>query len=481
MAKVSPYFNLTCSSTSNWAGYVNYTLTDDPANNRTIVDAELWAYKVETSSGGNNPLFAPTITIDGVTYGDDDDKYTTEYKTHAKHLTVSDISVYHNSNGEKTLTISGKVVKEKDPTDYETTLDGKSISGSKTITLTDYITGYTLTYNANGGSGAPSSVKNITSTKISSTVPTRSGYDFLGWSKSSSATSASYVAGNSISLTSNTTLYAVWKKKTYAVTYNANGGSGTTSSQTVDAGSAVTLRSNGFTAPTSKVWTLTLDGNGGHDGSPTFEGNYFNKWRAGSTSGTAYSAGYSYTPSKDITMYAWWGTSYIWGTTTRDPDYAEGYTVTFNPNGGTCDTDFLTSEIITSYDFLGWGNSESNPTSTFKSDVKYSQTSNYKAFAIWSPPITTNGSITLPTPTRNGYEFLGWSTDKFDTNGVTGEYAPDGEGIVLYAIWKPMGNVYIYDDTGGFNQYQVLIYDGSGWNQYIPYIYTESGWEMYSG
>ena len=479
MAKVSPYFNLTCSSTTAWKGYVNYTLTDDSKNNRTKVNAELWAYKDDGySSGGNNPLFVPTITIDGVTYGgDDDDRYVTEYSTHVKHLVVSNIYVYHNSTGEKTLTISGKVVKQKDSTDYQTNLDGKNISGSKTITLTDYITGYTLTYNANGGSGAPSSVSNVTSTTISSTVPTRSGYKFLGWSKSSSATSASYVAGNSISLSANTTLYAVWAK-IYTVTYNANGGSGTTISQTTTANSSITLCSNSFTAPTSKIWTLTLDGNGGNDGSPTFQGNYFHKWRAGSTTGTVYSEGDSYTPSGDTTMYAWWGTKYIWGTTTRNPDYSEGYTVTLDSNGGTCDIDFLTSEIITTYDFSGWGNLATNPTSTFKIDTIYTQTSDYTAYAIWSPTIT-NGRITLPTPTRNGYEFLGWSTNEFDTNGITGEYTPTSD-LTLYAIWKPMGLVYIYDGIE-FNPYQVLIYDSSGWNQYIPYIYTESGWEIYSG
>lgn len=76
--------------------------------------------------------------------------------------------------------------------------------------LTAVESGYTLTYNANGGSGAPSSVSAMSAT-ISSTIPTRTGYDFLGWSTSSSATSASYVAGNTISLSSNVTLYAVWK------------------------------------------------------------------------------------------------------------------------------------------------------------------------------------------------------------------------------------------------------------------------------
>ena len=70
---------------------------------------------------------------------------------------------------------------------------------------------YTLSYNANGGSGAPSSQTGGSTYKIPATTPTRSGYKFLGWSTSSSASSASYDAGGSITINKNTTLYAVWQ------------------------------------------------------------------------------------------------------------------------------------------------------------------------------------------------------------------------------------------------------------------------------
>ncbi len=69
---------------------------------------------------------------------------------------------------------------------------------------------YTLSYNANGGSNAPAAQSGSTSYKISSAIPTRSGYTFLGWSNSSSATNPEYRVGNTITLTGNTTLYAVW-------------------------------------------------------------------------------------------------------------------------------------------------------------------------------------------------------------------------------------------------------------------------------
>ena len=73
---------------------------------------------------------------------------------------------------------------------------------------------YKISYNANGGTGAPSSqTKTYGQTlTLSSTKPTRSGYTFLGWSTSSTATKATYSAGGSFTIDEDTTLYAVWSK-----------------------------------------------------------------------------------------------------------------------------------------------------------------------------------------------------------------------------------------------------------------------------
>ena len=87
-------------------------------------------------------------------------------------------------------------------------------SGSHTWTLTiPALDKVTITFNNNGGSGGPGtqSVYYGTSTALSSTKPTRTGYEFLGLSTSSIATSVTYSAGENYSITSATTLYAVWK------------------------------------------------------------------------------------------------------------------------------------------------------------------------------------------------------------------------------------------------------------------------------
>ena len=149
---------------------------------------------------------------------------------------------------------------------------------------------YTVSYNANGGSGAPSSQtkwygKSLT---LSGTKPTRSGYTFQGWATSSGG-SVSYAAGASYTANANITLYAVWKAVTYTVAYNANGGSGAPSSQTKTHGVTLTLSS---TKPTRTNYT-------------------FKGWgTSASATSVSYAAGGSYTSNANITLYAVWSLAY---------------------------------------------------------------------------------------------------------------------------------------------------------------------------
>lgn len=94
---------------------------------------------------------------------------------------------------------------------------------------------YTVSYNANGGSGAPANQTkqhDITLT-LSSTKPTRSGYTFAGWGTSATDTGVKYSAGGQYTGNANITLYAIWTNAAkMTLAYNANGGSGAPSSQT---------------------------------------------------------------------------------------------------------------------------------------------------------------------------------------------------------------------------------------------------------
>ena len=103
---------------------------------------------------------------------------------------------------------------------------GGGFSGNKSFNITvPKLDSYTVSYNANGGSGAPSSqTKWYNETlKLSSVIPTRERYEFLGWATSQNG-SVSYSAGSNYTSNSGITLYAVWKLKASVVTiYNKNG------------------------------------------------------------------------------------------------------------------------------------------------------------------------------------------------------------------------------------------------------------------
>ena len=85
---------------------------------------------------------------------------------------------------------------------------------------------HTISFNANGGSGAPSGQKiENGSATIPATEPTKSYHTFLGWATSANATTAKYAPNDTITgLTGSLTLYAVWAPKSFNVVFDANGG-----------------------------------------------------------------------------------------------------------------------------------------------------------------------------------------------------------------------------------------------------------------
>ena len=113
---------------------------------------------------------------------------------------------------------------------------GGSYTANASVTLyavwqKDVAVSYTVSYNANGGTGAPASQTKLYNVALTlrTTIPTRSGYTFLGWSASSTATSLTYSAGGTYTANASVVLYAVCSKDTpttYTISFNANGGSG---------------------------------------------------------------------------------------------------------------------------------------------------------------------------------------------------------------------------------------------------------------
>lgn len=200
------------------------------------------------------------------------------------------------SCGSATFTID-KGTSAKSITCYaKITSNSSYVSGTKTSTSSSVSVpakpSYTVSYNANGGSGAPSSQTKWygTNLTLSSSKPTRTGYSFQGWGTSSTDTSVDYSAGATYSANASIALYAIWKANTYTVSYNANGGSGAPSSQTKTYGVNLTLSST----------------------KPTRTNYNFKGWGTSASSTTvSYAAGASYTANAAITLYAIWEIAYI--------------------------------------------------------------------------------------------------------------------------------------------------------------------------
>jgi uncharacterized repeat protein (TIGR02543 family) len=88
---------------------------------------------------------------------------------------------------------------------------------------------YKITFDANGGKGAPKAQTASLGSdiKIPDKKPLRTGYQFVGWSSSRNGSSPIYDPGDTCTATGKVTLYAKWKlKKGYArIKFSANGGS----------------------------------------------------------------------------------------------------------------------------------------------------------------------------------------------------------------------------------------------------------------
>ncbi len=329
-------------------------------------------------------------------------------------------------------------------------------SATKTVSFNVTVpawTSYTVKYNANGGSGAPSSQtkwKDQT-LKLSTTKPTRTGYTFQGWATSASG-SVVYASGANYTANASVTLYAVWKAITYTVKYNANGGTGAPSNQTKTYGKTLTLSS---TIPTR----TSVEDNG------TLTEYTFKGWATSSTSTTvAYKAGASYTANAAVTLYA------VWSKTVS----VNLYDVSYNTNGGSDVISQIkikgetlklrsTIPVKSGYTFAGWGLSADSTAVSYEAGGNYTSDEDIVLYAIWTPWSHTvtfdinGGTGNVPEDfikitgvdaiiqdcslTKKGHVFKYWSTQSSGSGG-TNYYAGDGYigvknggTVVLYAIW----------------------------------------------
>ena len=148
-----------------------------------------------------------------------------------------------------------------------------------------------LSYNANG---EDSSCIKVPSQQVyakndlvvvSKTTPTRNGYNFKGWATSPSG-AVKYSAGSKFKIQQDTTLYAIWAKKTYTVTFDGNGGSG---------------------GPAGKQYkVLYLDTLKVSTSKPSRQLYEFLGWSTSKGGDVQYKPGNTITVKGDMTLYAVW-------------------------------------------------------------------------------------------------------------------------------------------------------------------------------
>ena len=278
---------------------------------------------------------------------------------------------------------------------------------------------YSVSYNANGGSGAPGGqTKRYTQNlALSSTKPTRSGYTFKHWNTKADGTGTSYAAGGTYSTNANVTLYAIWTANNYTLTVNPNGGSwsGSSSSQSFTQGmnTTRTIINPARTGYTFAGWTIS--GNGSLSGTTYRQG-------AGNCTLTAKWNINSYTLTVNPAGGTWNGSS---------------SSQTFNQNYGT--TKAVSNPVRAGWRFKGWSLSGSgnisgttytygagNGTLTAQWErIVYTVT--FNASANGGSPNSTRSVNhgdkigTLPTPARLYYKFVGWFTSASGGTQITAD------------------------------------------------------------
>lgn len=297
---------------------------------------------------------------------------------------------------------------------------------------------YTISYNANGGSGAPANQTkyyNVALT-LSTSKPTRTGYTFVGWSTSPTSSDVAYNPGGQYVQNVSRTLYAVWIIKTYTISYNANGGSNAPSDQT----------------KTYNVdLTLTRD-------TPTWDGHIFLGWGTSPARDAerAYAVGDTYKENVSRTLYAIWAiTAYF---------YSKGslHSQESARINGKVTMPTLTNTATEGC--KGWLNNGE----TFPFGAEVSISSNTYFTAVWkniyrvtydanggsnAPSSQTKWqdedlTLTSSTPTWANHSFLGWSTssarDAEIEYHISGTYT-ENKAITLYAVWIVTATFYSKD------------------------------------
>lgn len=320
---------------------------------------------------------------------------------------------------------------------------------------------YTITYDANGGRGAPATVEvHVDETvSLSESIPSRENYTFVGWAENPDSSTADYQPGDRFTMgNSLVTLFAVWQQNP-ELTYHANGGVFSTYVGVAypAAGSEVTL--------TSAVLQK--------------EGYTFIGWAESETATAADIITSPYTmPSENTVLYA----VYEPINYTVEVHTSAGYSVLGIDDGGYTIGEYaeftvegmepkvyingilaLPTDGVYRFEVIGDASVVVSDASTYHII--------YNANGGINPPVDLNAydggdtaAIQSGAPSRTGYLFGGWAQtpDAETAQYEGGDSIPiSGGDVVLYAVWEPITYTIKYDANGGSGDMTVTggIYD----------------------
>ena len=327
---------------------------------------------------------------------------------------------------------------------------------------------YTITYNANGGEGGATSQTGNGEVSLSSDVPKRNGYTFIGWSEYEEAIDEEdyMVPGTKYNLTKDVTLYAQWDVNYPEVHIKVNGEEvedkgkveltedativleGNTAEEKED-GISYTIKKEEDEIKSGTIkWLASLPatiGNLTENGTYTITGKIENADKETEVTITVVINKEEYTLTVNPGGKTYKGTA---GETVEIDAPVKERRVTYETNGGnTIEEDQKQAPFYlwNTPEIGGINDEEANP-------VEYTfGEGNSTLEAIYE---LSYFDVVLPLPEKEGYEFEGWYYDEgFERlAGKANESLNLSEDTILYAKWK----IIEYEITYNLNQGQYM-------------------------